>query len=921
MNRSSALFLSLILICQIMANGLNTTPNQSESENFLYVEDIFQSSGNNSSGNNTGCGNNSTYSTVDITINGSVNNSIHYVNQSIPVVIDVSCALQNTSMEVTYGIRSYHNNNLSLSYNYSWYAYTTNHVSYRQFNPVLSTGYYEVWAQLRDSNGAQIDDDNLVIQIINQSNNSGGNNSGGGNNTGGNSTTGDAHCLELSNLSINQTYYVTLNLVNTCSKDIHYPGINASADQPGVHGLPGNMWYMIGGSNSNYSYYSVSSQLTFNQSIQSGDWVELYFEATILHCGQNNSWSHQCPNSNNSSLSIQFQYFAAPARTLSGAIWSPSTNYTTDSSTIDVWYWAHNYTSGSIAVITQSQNSTNGTGHNSTNGTVTYSRQIFHYLPNYADNMSNATTDYNGTIVSFNNRTAVSLSHGWSTICLDLLGDRNSNFTNCIEVYRTPPVVRLSINSATISDTSGRINLAYESENYTGYIQWEYTSSSGSSYSSSYISSSQRSAYLYTDIFGVIVVCGTIDNNVTECVTLSRSARQVTGFIDSPSNNTQFTTNYFQIGFEANNYSNGSILVNGGNVSNLYGQFEDEPYYYYNGTFINRIYNSITVYIPYGLSTVCLELIGEDQMVLTDCITVERIVPPHSVSITYLNTGASIIGQILDLSYTLENSSNHYFTVDGTQTNPIANTSNPAQLNLGFGTKVVCVVSHDFAGTEFSDCVNVTMIDPYADSDSDGVIDTSDLCSNTTQGSSVDSDGCAPYQLDSDSDGVTDDLDICLSTQQFSNVDTNGCAAYQRDSDGDGIMDNLDTCPATPANSVVDAYGCAVSQTDSDSDGVMDDVDLCSGTIVGSQVNSDGCAPSQLDSDSDGVVDSFDQCPGTAPSTVVDQTGCVPTSGGNSSNGSSGGGSSSSGLPSIGIVGTLASIGLGLIVINSRRDD
>ena len=57
MDRRSALVLSLMLICQIMANGLNTTLMESESENFLNVEDIFQSAGNNSSGNNTG-GNN-----------------------------------------------------------------------------------------------------------------------------------------------------------------------------------------------------------------------------------------------------------------------------------------------------------------------------------------------------------------------------------------------------------------------------------------------------------------------------------------------------------------------------------------------------------------------------------------------------------------------------------------------------------------------------------------------------------------------------------------------------------------------------------------------------------------------------------------------------------------------------------------------
>ncbi len=166
-------------------------------------------------------------------------------------------------------------------------------------------------------------------------NNSGGNNTGG-NNTGGNSTTSDAHCLELDNLSINNTYFVTLNLVNTCTNPINYPGIDASADNSNVLGLYDAWWYMIEWSNSSYAVQPYSAQLTFNQSIQNGTMITLNFEATVMNCGQNNSWSHQCPNSINSSLSIQFQYIAPAPRALSGAIYYPATNLTTDSSSIDV---------------------------------------------------------------------------------------------------------------------------------------------------------------------------------------------------------------------------------------------------------------------------------------------------------------------------------------------------------------------------------------------------------------------------------------------------------------------------------------------------------------------------------------------------------------------------------------------------------
>ena len=150
-------------------------------------------------------------------------------------------------MQVNYGIRNYYSGNVSFSYNYSWYANSTTHRINSQFSPLSTTDYYEIWAELRDTNGTQIDSDTLQIQVINQTNNSGGNNSSGGNNTGGNSTTSDAHCLELANLSINQTYYVTLNLVNTCSFSINYPGINASADNSNVQGLYDGWWYQMVG--------------------------------------------------------------------------------------------------------------------------------------------------------------------------------------------------------------------------------------------------------------------------------------------------------------------------------------------------------------------------------------------------------------------------------------------------------------------------------------------------------------------------------------------------------------------------------------------------------------------------------------------------------------------------------------------------
>ena len=148
------------------------------------------------------------------------------------------------------------------------------------------------------------------------------------------------------------------------------------------------------------------------------------------------------------------------------------------------------------------------------------------------------------------------------------------------------------------------------------------------------------------------------------------------------------------------------------------------------------------------------------------------------------------------------------------------------------------------------------------DSDRDGVDDSSDACSDTPMGASVDARGCA---LDSDRDGVADHADQCPSTPAGARVDGNGCAT---DGDDDGVADGLDRCPSTRAGAQVDGNGCA---TDGDRDGVPDGLDRCPNTRAGARVDGDGCA---LDGDRDGVPDGIDRCPDTAAGSEVDETGC-----------------------------------------------
>jgi len=113
----------------------------------------------------------------------------------------------------------------------------------------------------------------------------------GGNNTSGN----DAHCLTIGNVSMTSTYLLSFDLVNICSFHLNYPGANASADHPGVSGLPNtySWWFYAIGPNSSYNF---SFQLSFDENVSNNTVVNLIINPTILSCGGNNSW-HQCPDS------------------------------------------------------------------------------------------------------------------------------------------------------------------------------------------------------------------------------------------------------------------------------------------------------------------------------------------------------------------------------------------------------------------------------------------------------------------------------------------------------------------------------------------------------------------------------------------------------------------------------------------------
>jgi len=84
-----------------------------------------------------------------------------------------------------------------------------------------------------------------------------------------------------------------------------------------------------------------------------------------------------------------------------------------------------------------------------------------------------------------------------------------------------------------------------------------------------------------------------------------------------------------------------------------------------------------------------------------------------------------------------------------------------------------------------------------------------------------------PDALDDDVDGdsILNESDICSESTLGLDVDSQGCNGLQRDTDNDGIVDANDTCPATPENARVYADGCVEDRTDTDGDGIYDYLD------------------------------------------------------------------------------------------------
>jgi hypothetical protein len=262
--------------------------------------------GGNNSGNQTSpCGNDPSYASVTAAQSWF---DEYNIGDNFSGYISTNCALLQESMLLDWNIRNLDTNMSVDNGTFTWTAmnlYETHNVTSTALSSAPA-GNYSFEATFSWYNNSSFGWEILSINcpscidmflITNSS-------SGGGGNNGGNNTLNDAHCLILDNLTMSQSYYVSVNLVNTCNDAINYPGINATISNSQVFGFSNSWWYVIDGNNS----IPMTWQLYFDPNLTNGTVIDLDLEATVLNCGPNNSWGNQCPNSTESSWSLQFTF-------------------------------------------------------------------------------------------------------------------------------------------------------------------------------------------------------------------------------------------------------------------------------------------------------------------------------------------------------------------------------------------------------------------------------------------------------------------------------------------------------------------------------------------------------------------------------------------------------------------------------------
>jgi hypothetical protein len=285
------------------------------------------------------------------------------------------------------------------------------------------------------------------------------------------------------------------------------------------------------------------------------------------------------------------------------------------------------------------------------------------------------------------------------------------------------------------------------------------------------------------------------------------------------------------------------VIINPAFGSTIYGQNAIVNYSTANTTSANWLLDGIDVgavqlnlssrtfpVLSWGAHAICITPFGLDGQHPDVCTNFTTVAPPLEVQITSPANGSSVPADQVTIGYIINNATGGNWTLNGFSVSSVTLWSQQMViLNLQLEPNIICIEAYGENNQQQSVCI--TIIGHNLDSDSDGVPNHSDNCSNTPIGTIVTPDGC---------------------TDPTSDIDQ------------DSVPDLNDTCPETPNTEIADANGCGPSQRDSDNDGINDADDICDNTAIGAQINETGCANSQIDSDGDGVfndVDAFPQDP------------------------------------------------------------